>query len=293
VAGVIGALADRRARSDRARRARAAGPSVRERLEARRAEDPWWDDWLAVERPSGGNRKPLGRWGRAVGWATGLHLVLAALFMFERTGDFAVAPGTGSPAIEVVMLPAWPEPGHRKIELGADRVAPPTTHAPPTQSPPQGQPPLMQTAAIDPRLMTLTPAPTAPPDAAARDAPVPVTRTAETATSPRLNAPPSSPSAAEAMWDSQLLDKLASLKRYPAQAERAGQQDTVMVRFIIDRTGTVLSADIAKSRGFASLDGEARALIQRASPLPAPPSEVAGDEIELTAPIQFILHRAP
>jgi protein TonB len=142
-------------------------------------------------------------------------------------------------------------------------------------------------------MTALTPAPTAPPDAVARAAPVPVTRTAETATSQRLNAPPSSPSAAEAIWDSRLLEKLASLKRYPVQAERAGQQDTVMVRFVIDRTGAVLSADIAKSQGFALLDGEARALIQRASPLPAPPSEVAGDEIELIAPIQFILHRAP
>jgi protein TonB len=100
---------------------------------------------------------------------------------------------------------------------------------------------------------------------------------------------PSLESAANALWESQLLDRLARLKRYPFAARRDGQQDIVMVRFVIDREGQVLSSDIIKSQGFVLLDREARALIRRASPLPAPPAEVLGDQIAMVAPIQFVL----
>jgi len=51
----------------------------------------------------------------------------------------------------------------------------------------------------------------------------------------------------------------------------------------------VLSYNLARSSGIAALDEEVVALIQRAQPLPAPPSELSGARFELVAPVEFSL----
>jgi protein TonB len=86
-----------------------------------------------------------------------------------------------------------------------------------------------------------------------------------------------------------LLGRLEQFKRYPYEAQYRRQQGVVYLRFDMDRHGKVLSAAIVKSSGFDALDQEALALIHRAEPLPPPPPEMAGDPIELTAPVQFFL----
>jgi hypothetical protein len=58
------------------------------------------------------------------------------------------------------------------------------------------------------------------------------------------------------------------------------QTGEVMLAVHIDCRGYVISDSTV-------LDQEALAIVTRASPLPPPPSEVAGDEIELTADIPF------
>jgi protein TonB len=57
----------------------------------------------------------------------------------------------------------------------------------------------------------------------------------------------------------------------------------------MDRQGHVLSAQIAKSSGYESLDDETLALVHRAEPLPPPPAEVPGETLSLTVPVQFFL----
>lgn len=59
------------------------------------------------------------------------------------------------------------------------------------------------------------------------------------------------------------------------------------VAFSIDRSGRVLSAQIVKSSGSVTLDKEAVALTQRASPVPAPPSDLLGSKLYLKVPISF------
>ena len=229
------------------------------------------------------------RWLWALCAAMALHLVIVGLLsLLHRDGVDAPSPGTGAPAFEVVMLPAWPEPGHHPSQLGVAAVAAPSKSATPLIVPPT------LLAAASPAADVLSHQVSSKPPAATED----VAKTAvvaaapEVAAAPRADLPPSTPSAAETLWEGSLLAKLSSLKRYPAGARRAGQQDTVMVRFVVDRTGQALSAEVINSKGFALLDSEAAALIRRASPLPPPPADVLGDQIELIAPIQFILHRS-
>lgn len=267
-----------------------ATASIRARLEALRAEDPWWDFALAEEppvpaRPVG----PGGRWGRAVAGALALHLAAASLLLLlDHRGPSAPSPGAGAPVIDVMMLPAWPEKGHRPARLGA-AAATRSARGPALISAPP-RPAALAAAASEPLSAPVKARP--PPPAETKAPPAPAVPAVQAAMAPRADTPPSTPSAAEALWEDDLLARLANLKRYPAAARRAHQQDTVMVRFVIDRTGQVLSAEVVKSKGIAVLDAEARALVRRAAPLPPPPAEVAGDAIQLIVPVQFILRRA-
>lgn len=97
---------------------------------------------------------------------------------------------------------------------------------------------------------------------------------------------------AKRSWESDILAKLQKEKRYPAYALRSKQQDTVLIRFVIDGRGNVLSSTIVKSNGYDLLDRESLALIKRASPLPPPPMNVMkGDRLELVVPIEFFIRQ--
>ncbi|MCS3430449.1 energy transducer TonB [Klebsiella sp. BIGb0407] len=86
-------------------------------------------------------------------------------------------------------------------------------------------------------------------------------------------------------WKSRVMAQLERNKRYPSSAQLRGHQGIAFVRFSLDATGNVISAELAKSSGFAELDKEVVALAYRASPLPAPPDK---KPITLTAPVAFM-----
>lgn len=96
---------------------------------------------------------------------------------------------------------------------------------------------------------------------------------------------------ATADWRSLVAGRLEREKRYPTSARRRGQEDTVELRFVVDRRGNVLSHTIGRSAGIEVLDREVLALLDRASPLPPPPAEMADERIELRVPIRFTLER--
>jgi protein TonB len=91
------------------------------------------------------------------------------------------------------------------------------------------------------------------------------------------------PSVSAASWRSSLLAHLNRYKHFPEGA-RPG---VVQVAFAIDGQGRVLSARLAASSGDATLDAEAVAMIRRASPVPAPPSGLPGQAINLAVPIRY------
>jgi protein TonB len=125
-----------------------------------------------------------------------------------------------------------------------------------------------------------TPAPltTAPPRVEAKEAPVvPTAALGTTAASAQTTA----------TWEKAIVAHLNRHKRYPDGARARGIQGAVSVAFTIDRTGSVLDAHVTHSSGSSHLDDEALAVLRRASPLPAPPSGLAGTTLDLTLPIQF------
>lgn len=76
-------------------------------------------------------------------------------------------------------------------------------------------------------------------------------------------------------------------QRFPAEARTRGQQGSVVVEFAIDRSGRMVSKKLVKPSGVATLDNEALAAIERASPFPLPPDEEPGEVLKYSMPIQF------
>ncbi|MBA4788363.1 MAG: energy transducer TonB, partial [Rhizobiales bacterium] len=135
-----------------------------------------------------------------------------------------------------------------------------------------------------------------PKPKASRKPPAPVTSAA-----PRSDAPTSSATAAPsagsssanstapATWRSQLISHLNRHKRYPGESRTAREEGTARLRFSIDRSGRVVGATLVGTSGSPRLDAEVMAMIQRASPVPAPPPEVSGGTITFTVPVNFNL----
>lgn len=97
----------------------------------------------------------------------------------------------------------------------------------------------------------------------------------------------SKPSQAQLNWYKSLGQHLNRHKKYPRDARRAGQEGVAEVAFTLDRSGKVLRAHLVKSSGSSALDEEALAVLERASPFPAPPADMTGVTINLKQPINF------
>lgn len=87
-----------------------------------------------------------------------------------------------------------------------------------------------------------------------------------------------------------VLSKLESLKKYPLQARRRGEEGRGVLRIEIDRDGNLLSRHLELSTGFSILDEELISLADRASPYPKPPESLRGEKISLKIPVSFRLH---
>ncbi len=102
-----------------------------------------------------------------------------------------------------------------------------------------------------------------------------------------INAAPvagTSSSVSPASWRSMVMALLNRHKRLPP----GGGRGTATVAFSIDRSGRVGAARLLGSSGDPILDQEAVALARRASPLPPPPSDIAGGgSILLSVPVRF------
>jgi periplasmic protein TonB len=87
---------------------------------------------------------------------------------------------------------------------------------------------------------------------------------------------------------SELAAWLERHKRYPARARQLRQEGVVRVRFVIDRSGKLVSHRIESSSGHNALDQAASDLLRRASPMPAIPSSL-GSRLEIVVPIAYRL----
>jgi protein TonB len=148
-------------------------------------------------------------------------------------------------------------------------------------------------AAAPPKMTAPGPIAMPPPDVSI-PAPPPPLAVQQTEARPTPPAPMATPQAVESesrdSFLGRLLAQLNRFKQYPRSARQARIEGVVMLHFVLDAQGKVLSAEIAKSSGRPVLDAEALALIQRAQPLPALPADYPTRTLDAVVPIAFSLN---
>jgi protein TonB len=161
-----------------------------------------------------------------------------------------------------------------KVEITETKRELPKVLAPP----PKMQQPSVITA-VAPEFTVRSQSPITAPPPAAKPAPV-----------QQVSAP--SPVAGEGRdaYLGRLLAQLNRYKQYPVSARKARITGVVMLHFVMDAQGKVLSFEIAKSSGRPILDAEALALIQRAQPLPALPADFPTRTLDAIVPVEFTLN---
>lgn len=126
-----------------------------------------------------------------------------------------------------------------------------------------------------------------PPSKAANRAAAEVAPSARSVSNRLAPAPaPQASPAAVASWQSRLFAHLERNKRYPAAARARGIQGTLKFRFTIDPAGNVLNVQILQSSGQPMLDEALLDLMNRASPVPAPPP---GTPLSIVTSIRYAL----
>jgi protein TonB len=86
-------------------------------------------------------------------------------------------------------------------------------------------------------------------------------------------------------WQKELVAYLDKHKRYPSN--RSNQSAQIVVGFVLDRTGHILSTSIVKGSGDAAFDEAALAMLRRSDPVPTPPALVADEGLSFTLPVIF------
>ncbi|MCX7587603.1 energy transducer TonB, partial [Phenylobacterium sp. 58.2.17] len=92
-------------------------------------------------------------------------------------------------------------------------------------------------------------------------------------------------------YASRLRAWLEAHKTYPKRARMRREEGIVHVHFAVDRQGWLLGGDVVRSSGYASLDAEAMAMLDRSNPFPGAPHSVRGERIEVSTPVEFFLTR--
>lgn len=86
-------------------------------------------------------------------------------------------------------------------------------------------------------------------------------------------------------WEKELAAHFNKYKRYPD--DQAPKNTQVVVSFVLDRLGRILSSHIVTGSGDPAFDAAALAMLQRANPVPPPPPLVADDGLSFTLPVIF------
>ena len=94
-----------------------------------------------------------------------------------------------------------------------------------------------------------------------------------------------SPQRVRATWQKELIAHLDRHKRYPATSSVRGVQ--VVVNFVIDEAGHVISSSIVRRSGDTMFDDAALGMIQRSDPVPKPPAVVVQQGLSFTLPVIF------
>lgn len=88
-------------------------------------------------------------------------------------------------------------------------------------------------------------------------------------------------------WQRKLFVHIVRYKRYPDQARAKRLKGETLVAFSLDNQGKVSNLKVVRASGSQLLDLAAISVIERASPLPAPPPQLAAQALEFAIPIRF------
>lgn len=94
---------------------------------------------------------------------------------------------------------------------------------------------------------------------------------------------------ARQMYHSILLRHSFKNIRYPRRAQERGQVGSVRLNVVIDAQGNVKDVQVAQGSRYATLNRAAREAVERASPFPAAPPQLARDNYQFSLPITFQL----
>jgi TonB family protein len=247
---------------------------------------------------------PVRLWLFAGLGAVAIHAACVALAVAHLRGDDEEALGAPAIAIGVELMAPRAEPSDLPPgpEADASAASPPV----PEQKAVTEQselPKEIPTETEDPdRIVTTNdntkPKKDEPVVAAVTAAPSEQSIAAEATAAPSLAAVPEAPqsvapaqgigeSAARirASWQKELSAHFDKHKRYPA--DRSSKSAEIVVSFVLDRTGHILSSSIVRGSGDTSFDNAALAMLQRSDPVPAPPPLVADEGLSFTLPVVF------
>lgn len=228
--------------------------------------------WFADQEP-----RDVLRWSLAAAVVVCLQAALVAAYLSWHTPEQTIGDDSQVVAVDLAPVDSITDATQRDVAPAAEEMV---EHKAEPQAEPT--PPKVEEPPPPPALSM--------PDAALPEQ-KPVEKTEQEAPpAPRTAAPVAggAPTVAPT-WQTALLKRLQNYKRYPRAAQARGEQGVVLLHFKIDRHGRVLARHIQRSSGFAELDGEVLAMIERAQPLPAFPASMAEDELDLTVPIRFSL----
>ncbi len=83
--------------------------------------------------------------------------------------------------------------------------------------------------------------------------------------------------------------KIELVWEYPYRARRTGAQGRLLLRFVINKDGSLIEAKILRSSGNALLDSEAIRAINNAAPYPPLPDRMQTDHLVVTATFEYSL----
>jgi TonB family protein len=248
---------------------------------------------------------PRRLWIAAALGALALHAGGAALALGYLQPDDSDTD-LGAPAIEIGVVLEAPKADPTDLPVGPDTAAAaasPAVVEQKTEVQPTDLPKAVPTETDDPdRLVspndTKKPVEDDPKITAVASAPSEASvATEETATPTLSNAEDSPRSVAptqgtgesavreRATWQKELAAHLDKYKRYPT--DRVMQSAEVVVSFVLDRLGHVVSTQVVKGSGDAAFDAAAVAMLQRSDPVPPPPPLVADEGLAFTLPVIF------
>lgn len=255
------------------------------------------------------------KWLKACGIALGVHavpLLIAAYWIGP-----IITPPPEEPAIFIDMAPAAapPAPPASQQPPSPEQSKPEPKKPEPKKIEPELQKPQQLPNKVTPKVVTpkmitnvTNPAVSLPaqplqtnnqeakPDKPQDTKPAQQTEPAKANSTPAPN--PSPPALSQprqdnvqgrATWQGLLLDRLNKYQKYPSIAMSQKQQGVPYVRITMDRNGKVISTSLERGSGFPMLDKEAVALPKRASPLPKPPPDIAGNTIQIVVPVEFFI----